>query len=158
MAFLLVDAFPPATAAAIGGCGWGRVCWYDGGWGLGTDGVQFSPPPVEIQHRLTWRTDDTIDVIEKRLKQVNETPSGGDSMSPFGFMLYQGATDIVLGPMSNDKLNDECDLYQASSSRECGSPNIIMLRACRPPPRALRRAHASLPRNPGLLRVVWSIP
>lgn len=32
---------------------------------------KFSPPPAEIAHRLTWRTDDTKDVIEKRLKQVN---------------------------------------------------------------------------------------
>lgn len=37
---------------------------------------KFSPPPVEIQHRLTWRTDDTIDVIEKRLKQYSETADG----------------------------------------------------------------------------------
>ena len=57
-------------------------------WGYGDDGPQFSPPPVEIQHRLTWRTDDTIDVIEKRLKQVNKNPYQGGERGAMGVLLW----------------------------------------------------------------------
>lgn len=56
-----------------------RAAWYVRSVGYwpdrnGGDTCQFSPPPAEIQDRLTWRTDDTIDVIEKRLKQVSRLP------------------------------------------------------------------------------------
>ncbi|CBN74091.1 Adenylate kinase family protein [Ectocarpus siliculosus] len=37
---------------------------------------KFSPPPPDVVPRLTWRTDDTKDVIEKRLKQYAETSEG----------------------------------------------------------------------------------
>ncbi|CAM9461830.1 unnamed protein product, partial [Choristocarpus tenellus] len=31
---------------------------------------KFAPPPPEVRSRLVWRTDDTREVIEKRLKHV----------------------------------------------------------------------------------------
>lgn len=41
---------------------------------------QFSPPPPDVVPRLTWRTDDTKGVIEKRLKQVNRLSGCDDVM------------------------------------------------------------------------------
>ena len=34
---------------------------------------KFSPPPESVQHRLVWRTDDTPEVIERRLEQFHST-------------------------------------------------------------------------------------
>ncbi|CAM9242463.1 unnamed protein product [Discosporangium mesarthrocarpum] len=37
---------------------------------------KFAPPPPEVRHRLVWRTDDTRDVIDKRLNQYNQSIGG----------------------------------------------------------------------------------
>ena len=37
---------------------------------------KYNPPPPEVQHRLTWRLDDSVDVIDRRLAQFHEAHDG----------------------------------------------------------------------------------
>ncbi|CAN0260460.1 unnamed protein product [Ascophyllum nodosum] len=87
---------------------------------------KFSPPPREVQHRLTWRTDDTLEVINKRLRQYKETADG--IMDAYKGVPYKVVDSSLSDLETFDEICDFVEEVAAKKAEALGPDGVRALR------------------------------